>query len=152
MVKVVLWKELGIRIITEEDEKKKKKSKGVKKFDRRITYHHIFEKHNGGEVSIENGANLAAYNHAWLHQQPPEVKEEINKRLQEFKHSIDVVLLNTGEKGLNAKQATKIEFDMSDTITIPVYDTIEEVKIKKKFNRAKAKQELKQLIDEELYR
>ena len=152
MAKVALWKELGIRIITEEYEKKLRQIKGVKKLDRGITFHHIKERHDGGEVSMQNGANLAAYNHTWLHQQSPEVKEEINRKLQEFKRSIDVVLLNTGEKELSAEQATKIDIDMSDTITIPAYDTIEEVKTKKKFNRAKAKQELKQLIDEELYR
>ena len=75
----------GIRKITLEEEQELKKIKGYKKFNRQITYHHIKQKSLGGEVSISNGANLAAYNHEWLHQQPPEVIDEINQKLQDFK-------------------------------------------------------------------
>ena len=70
----------GIRKITPTEEKKLKKIKGYKKLDRTISYHHIKEKSKGGEVSIDNGANLAVYNHQWLHQQPPEIIEDIKKR------------------------------------------------------------------------
>ena len=80
----------GIRKITPEEEKLFKKTiKGFKKLDRTITYHHIRERHNGGKVTIENGANLAAYNHAWLHQQSPEVRNSINRQLQEFKRQLE---------------------------------------------------------------
>lgn len=146
----------GIRIITEEEEQKlKKKIKGYKKLNRQITYHHIKEKHLGGEVSIQNGANIAAYNHEWLHKQPPEVIDEINKRLQEFKLSIDIASLRVGDNiDVNKIGSVDLEMDMSDVITIPVYDNTQEDEIrrKKKFNRTKIKEETNHLIEEELYR
>lgn len=146
----------GIRKITKEQEQQmKKKIKGFKKLDRRITYHHIKEKSQGGEVSIENGANLAAYNHEWLHRQSPEVKKEINKRLQEFKESIDLTKIEVDEDGnIISEPITRLKFDMSDSISIPVYDdpVINKDKRNKTFNRAKVKQETQNLIDEELNR
>lgn len=147
----------GIREITKEQEQQmKKKIKGFKKLDRRITYHHIKEKSEGGEVSIENGANLAAYNHEWLHKQSPEVKKEINKRLQEFKESIDIANIEIDENGniIKSEPVTRLKFDMSNSISIPAYDdpVINKEKRTKTFNRAKVKQETQDLIDEELDR
>ncbi|MFR3182486.1 MAG: hypothetical protein ACLTPN_02575 [Clostridia bacterium] len=144
----------GIRIITEEQEKQLRKIKGYKRLDRQITYHHIKEKHLGGEVSIENGANLASYNHTWLHQQPEEVKEKINEQLQKFKLSIDMAQISATSKGVKGENLGNFVVDMSDVITIPVYDNTEQdmIKRKEKFNRAKIKNETQKLINEELYR
>lgn len=147
----------GIRIITEEEESKHKKIKGYKKLDRKITYHHIKEKYLGGEVSIENGANLADYNHRWLHQQSLEVVNEIDRRLQEFKLSIDMATLEINEKGLNSQKLGSLDLESSnedDFIIIPVYDnTIEDNKKRNnKFNRAKEKAKIQNMIEEELYR
>jgi hypothetical protein len=144
----------GIREITPEEEIKLRKITGYKKLDRTISYHHIKEKSKGGEVSIDNGANLAVYNHQWLHQQSPEVIADINNKLQEFKVSIDLARLELGNEGLDIADALAIKFDMSDTISIPVYDnTLEtEEKRHKKFNRAEVKQETMRLIKEELER
>ena len=135
-------------------EKKLKKIKGYKKLDRTISYHHIKEKSKGGEVSIDNGANLAVYNHQWLHQQPPEVIEDINNKLQDFKASIDLARLEIGEEGLNIEKVLSINFDIEDTISIPLYDNTPEIEEKrhKKFNRAEVKRETSKLIEEELYR
>ena len=137
-----------------QSEKKLKKIKGYKKLDRTISYHHIKEKSKGGEVSIDNGANLAVYNHQWLHQQPPEVIEDINNKLQDFKASIDLARLEIGEEGLNIEKVLSINFDMEDTISIPLYDNTPEIEEKrhKKFNRAEVKRETSKLIEEELYR
>lgn len=144
----------GIREITPEEEKKLKKIKGYKKLDRTISYHHIKEKSKGGEVSIDNGANLAVYNHEWLHQQPPEIIEDINNKLQDFKASIDLARLEIGEEGLNIEKVLSMNFDMEDTISIPLYDNTPEIQEKrhKKFNRAEVKRETSKLIEEELYR
>lgn len=145
----------GIRKITKEQEQQmKRKIKGFKKLNRQITYHHIKEKSKGGEVSIENGANLAAYNHEWLHKQPPEVVREVNKKLQEFKESIDLMSLEVDDNGVKVEKISSLKFDMSDCISIPVYSdpVINEEKGKKAFNRAKVKKETQDLIDEELGR
>ena len=144
----------GIRKITPTEEKKLKKIKGYKKLDRTRSYHHIKEKSKGGEVSIDNGANLAVYNHQWLHQQPPEVIEDINNKLQDFKASIDLARLEIGEEGLNIEKVLSINFDIEDTISIPLYDNTPEIEEKrhKKFNRAEVKRETSKLIEEELYR
>ncbi len=144
----------GIRKITPEEEKAFKKIKGFKKFDRTISYHHIRERSKGGEVSIENGANLAVYNHQWLHQQPPEVIAAINNRLQQFKWEIDMAKIQVTDRGVETDKLKSFEIDMSDTIDIPLYDnTIEDIeKRHKKFNRAEIKRETLKQIEEELYR
>lgn len=144
----------GIREITLEEETKLRKITGYKKLDRTISYHHIKEKSKGGEVSIDNGANLAVYNHEWLHQQPPEIIEDINNKLQDFKASIDLARLEIGEEGLNIEKVLSMNFDMEDTISIPLYDNTPEIQEKrhKKFNRAEVKRETSKLIEEELYR
>lgn len=143
----------GIRCITSEEEQMmKKRIKGFKKLDRTISYHHIRERHEGGKVTIENGANLAAYNHAWLHQQSPEVKNSINRQLQEFKMSI--VKMSFDETGLREEIiADQVPLKQDKYISIKAYDNTEYdlEKRKQKFNRAKAKQETQKLIDEILY-
>lgn len=147
----------GIRKITPEQEKELRRTiKGFKKLDRRITYHHIKEKCKGGEVSVENGANLAAYNHEWLHRQSPEVKDEINRQLQEFKLNIDLAVLEARKNGLQIETKSIIP-DFSETIEIPVYDMPKRKgrhgkKKQQDFNRAKVKRETEQMIKEEFER
>lgn len=60
-------------------------SKGQMRRMRRLTYHHIKMKKDGGKATVENGALLSAENHAWLHKQPKSVQDEINKKFQEYK-------------------------------------------------------------------
>lgn len=141
----------GIREITTEEEKENLRTiKGYKKLNRKITYHHIFEKQYGGEVSIENGANLAGYNHEWLHQQTPEVKEKINKQLQEFKKQLDIAEIKVTDRDIKIVGSSKLEFDMSDCIEIPLYDNTKESSPKHSFNRAQVKRETMKMIEEEL--
>lgn len=143
----------GIREITPEQEAEYKRSiRGFKKLDRTITYHHIREKRNGGKVSIENGANLAAYNHQWFNAQTPEVQAQINNQLQQFKFKIDMVRMAVGDEGLEFDKIN-VDIDMSDTIEIPVYDNsiLEEKEVKRpKFNRAKVKRQTQKLIEEDI--
>lgn len=57
------------------------------------------------------------------------------------------------EEGVQITEPIQIDldFDMSDTITIPVYDnTIEDYERRKKFNRAKVKRETQRYIEDEL--
>ena len=143
----------GIRKITPEEEKLFKKTiKGFKKLDRTITYHHIRERHNGGKVTIENGANLAAYNHAWLHQQSPEVRNSINRQLQEFKMSIVRMSFNDKCEQIDM-MSERIPLRQDNYVSIKAYDNTEQdlEKRRQKFNRAKTKRETQKMIDEILY-
>lgn len=144
----------GIRKITPEQEEKYKKIFGFKKLDRTISYHHIKERSKGGEVSVENGANIAVYNHQWLHRQPPEVIDSINKRLQEFKLSIDIAEMRIDEKGIEARRIAMSDFCCDSYIEIPIYENTEkdEMRRKEKFNRAKVKRDTEKIIEEELYK
>lgn len=148
----------GIRKITYKQEQELKKTiKGFKKLDRRITYHHLRQKSQGGDVSIENGANLAAYNHEWLHQQSPEVREKINQELRDFKFHIDTAIIQAKANGLEI-DAAEIVPDFSETMEIPVYNIPKSKGRHKKgskyetFNRAKVKRETEQMIKEEFER
>lgn len=120
----------GTRKFTPTEEKKLKKIKGYKKLDRTISYHQ------------------------WFHQQSPEIIEDINNKPQDFKVSINLARLEIGEEGLNIEKVLSINFDMEDTISIPLYDNTPEIEEKrhKKFNRAEVKRETSKLIEEELYR
>lgn len=142
----------GIRKISKEEEQEMLRTiKGFKKLDRTITYHHIREKRNGGKVTIENGANIAAYNHQWLNNQPPEVQTRINQQLQKFKWEIDMARMAIGDEGLDFSKIN-INIDMSDTIEIPVYDNSiskEKEARRKRFNRAKQKRRTQEIIDED---
>ena len=143
----------GIRKITPAQERKIKRTiKGFKKLDRTISYHHIKERKDGGKVTIENGANLAAYDHAWLHQQSPEVKAEINRRLQEFKMSIDVANFRC-EDELISENSQRVEINLNEYVSIKAYNSTEkdEEKRKRKFERAKKKKETMQMVEDELY-
>lgn len=147
-------KRAGIRKITPEEERELRKIKGYKKLNRKISYHHIKPKSKGGKVSIPNGANIAIYNHEWLHRQSQEVIDSINEQLIEFKRSIDLAKISIGEK-VEAENlgSFEIEVDIEDSIVIPACSmSREEWKEKKKFNRARQKREDMKLIDEELYK
>ena len=50
-----------------------------------LTYHHIEEKHNGGDSSLENGALLSVENHEWFNKQDEETKKILNGLFQELK-------------------------------------------------------------------
>ena len=143
----------GIREITpDEEELLKKTIKGFKKLDRTMTYHHIKQKSKGGKVTIENGANLAAYNHQWLHAQPPQIQAEINAKLRDFKYKIDMARLSVGDDGLEFNKIN-LDFNMEDCIEIPVYDNIllkDEPAKRPKFNRAKEKIKTQKFIEEEI--
>ena len=143
----------GIREITPEQEAEYRRTiRGFKKLDRTITYHRIREKSNGRKVSIENGANLAAYNDQWFNTQSPEVQAKINNQLQQFKFKIDMVRMSVGDDGLEFDKIN-VDVDMSDTIEIPVYDNsvLEEKEFKRpKFNRAQVKRQTQRLIEEDI--
>lgn len=140
----------GIRYISPEEEQlMKKQIKGFKKLDRTITYHHIRPRRCGGKATVENGANIARYNHDWLEQLPPDQREKVNNKLKQFKMSFSI--MQPTPKGLNIVEGRQIglSFDFDDFISIPVYDIDEPTRVK--YNRAKAKQQTQKIINESEY-
>lgn len=109
---------------------------GKKQYERmkQLTYHHILERRNGGQATVENGAILSAENHIWFNQQSAEAQAEMNRRFQEYK-KCKVVLADDLDLGIEVK-ATEISF--SDEIRQP----------KERFNRARAKREFQKRVKE----
>lgn len=80
---------------------------------------------------MENGANLAKYNHEWLESLSVQQRERINNQLRAYKASVAEFNAN------GIVQAKEISIDMSECIEIPI-----------KYNRAKLKQDLRRRLEE----
>ena len=84
-------------------------------------------------------------------------EELINNMLRQYKYEYEIRggLLIPTENSLEIQQPFVVDLDFDfgeDYITIPVYDnTKEDLEKRRKFNRAKTKQETRQQIDEALY-
>ena len=108
---------------------------------KRLTYHHIKERCQGGKATVENGALLSEGNHRWFNQQSKENQAKMNDAFQELKRKIDeareckIELVDTLDIGVDIKFA---EISFSDEIKPQ----------KEKFNRAKVKQETRNKIRE----
>ena len=110
--------------------------KGQMKKMQQLTYHHIQEKSKGGKATVENGAILSLENHIWFNEQTPEVQRELNRRFQEYK-KCGVVFVEDLSLGFEVK-------------AVVIEPPTKEEKPKRKFNRAKAKRETQELIDDDL--
>lgn len=106
---------------------------------------------NGGKTNIYNGSIVNELAHRYIHSLPREDEEVINDMIRHYKLTGGVLV--SLEEGLQLTDSIQIDldFDMSDTMSIPVYDnTKEDYEKRKKFNRAKMKRETQQFIDDEL--
>ena len=92
-----------------------KKFKG-KKISKQLTYHHLKHRSEGGPANIENGAVVAEIAHAYLYSLPRHQEEIINDMLRRFK--INALEVNT--QGIGNHES--IEIDMSNYMTLPVYN------------------------------
>lgn len=127
-----------------------KRFKG-KKIAKQLSYHHLRHKSEGGPATVENGALIDATAHAYLHSLPRHQEEIINNMLR--LHKLSVIELNT--QGVIQHDA--IEFDMTDYITIPVYNdnerynrkkAIREKKMQEQRSRAQIKRETRKALEE----
>lgn len=116
----------GIRTYRSYVAEKRFKGKPIKK---QLTYHHLRHKSEGGPATVENGAVVEAVAHAYLHSLPRHQEEIANNMLRAYK--INALEFNTQE----VCQGLTIETDMSEYVTIPLYDDNE------KYNRKKAKEQ-----------
>lgn len=121
-----------------ESEQRHYTGKAQLKKMRKLTYHHILERRNGGKTTVENGAILSVSNHSWFNEQSPQKQAEMNKAFQEYKLGVSVL---TSQRIIKPQS---IKIDMSETITIKLKPSRETTKQR----RAKEKQELRKIWEE----
>lgn len=93
-----------------------RKYTGKKQYNKmkQLTYHHIFEKRNGGKATLENGALLSDENHQWFNKQSSEEQARMNDIFQKYKYSVDCgiefvnvlnmnIRINAGQLKINSK-------------------------------------------------
>lgn len=138
----------GIRTYRSYVAEKRFKGKIIKK---QLTYHHLRHKSDGGPATVENGAIVEATAHAYLHSLPRHQEEIINNMLRLYK--LNFVEMTTE----GVVQHDAIEFDMSEYVTIPIYDdndrynrkrAIRERKRQEHLSRAQIKEETRRKIEE----
>lgn len=130
----------GLKIQIKGYSKKKIKLKG-KSLREQLTYHHLIPKSKGGPATDENGAILCRECHNYLENLDEEEREKINEELREYKMNFAIMngstIVDCGSLNL-----FNFDFDKEDCITIPLKNN------NKQYNRAKAKKELRELIEE----
>ena len=118
-----------------------------KKISKRLTYHHLRHRSEGGDVSVENGALIEETPHQYLHSLSRDEEEIINNMLREYKINF-AIMQGNGE----ILDSGSLVPDFSDCITIPVYDNIpNQVQKRRRLKnptRAMKKKELNDLIRE----
>ena len=62
-----------------------KRSNTKKKCKNPLTYHHIIEKSNGGETTVNNGAILCRKCHDWFNTQDSGTQYKLNMYFQKYK-------------------------------------------------------------------
>jgi hypothetical protein len=116
-------KECFIDKLQLREETKNYTGKNQKKKMKQLTYHHIVEKKDGGQATVENGAVLSEENHIWFNKQSKVKQNEINNKFQEYK--ISCLLGKLEKKGLVIEQYEEIEKN-EEFIEIPLEKNIKE--------------------------
>ena len=109
-------------------------SKGQYKRMKQLTYHHIQERSNGGQATVENGALLSAENHEWFNRQSKEAQRQMNELFQRYKNSV--------ECSVEFVDNLETNFSIASVIIVPA-------ELEKKYNRAKEKRAWKKQVEEE---
>ena len=95
--------------------------KGIKKNAHMMTYHHLRHESEGGKATVENGANLKAENHEFLHSLPRAEEEKVNNAIRRWK--MNFLAMRNGQVvdsgTVTFPDLTKDE----DCIIIPLEDT-----------------------------
>ena len=121
--------------LRKDTEPRKYTSKGQKKRMKQLTYHHIREKSNGGQATVENGALLSAENHEWFNKQSKEAQKQMNELFQKYKHSV--------ECKVEFVEELDTRFSIASAIIVPAELG------KEHYNRAKEKRAWKKEVEEE---
>lgn len=123
-------------------EEKKYKSNEIRKKQKKLSYHHLKHRSEGGRTTLDNGAVVSELVHSYMHSLPREHEEIINNMIREYKLNIAAL------KGIGIiENPQTIEIDMSDCIEIEVFDYNARTKKVPK-TRAKLKSEMEDLRQE----
>lgn len=92
-------------------------SKEINKLVKRMNYHHLDHKADGGPTNLENGAVVNELEHRYIHSLPRNQEEIINNHIRQWK--IDFIALSA-ETVIDSQE---ISIDLNtDYIEIPVHD------------------------------
>lgn len=128
----------GIKTYRRFLEEKRYKLKEIKRLEKILTYHHLQHKFNGGKATVENGAEINALAHTYIHSLPREQEEVINNMLREYKSSIECSV------------ELADDLDLPFTIVATTFIPGKPERKKEKYNRAKEKRKSQKEIDREL--
>ena len=120
--------------LRKDTEPRRYKSKGQRKRMKQLTYHHIQERSNGGQATVENGALLSTENHEWFNRQSKEAQRQMNELFQRYKNSV--------ECSVEFVDNLETNFSIASVIIVPA-------ELEKKYNRAKEKREWRKQVEEE---
>ena len=135
----------GIKTYKQFLSEKRFKGKKVRNI---LTLHHLKHRSEGGETTIENGANIREIPHQYIHSLPREQEEIINDMFRDFKIALNVMDLRVSQNHIDIGDIRqKALGENEDYLYIPVFDNKKDTK-KCKFNRGKEKQKTKRIIDE----
>lgn len=113
-------------------------SKEIRKLVKRMNYHHLQHKAEGGTTTIDNGAVVNELEHRYLHSLPRNQEEIINNHIRQWK--ADFISMTT--EGITDHK--EIDIDLTtDYIEIPTY-TYKPHKINKKQYEEKQRKREKQ--------
>lgn len=119
-----------------------------------LTYHHLKHRSEGGKSTLENGAVIGELPHRYIHSLSRQEEEIINNMFREYKFKLQGGILVPTETGIDMRDPIQIELELNGEdgyIEIPAFDTTErDLQKRKKFNRAKEKRNIQELIDEEM--
>lgn len=120
--------------LRKDTEPRRYTSKGQRKRMKQLTYHHIQERSNGGQATVENGALLSTENHEWFNRQSKEAQKQMNELFQKYKHSV--------ECKIEFVEELDTRFSIASAIIVPA-------ELERKYNRAKEKRAWKKQVEEE---
>lgn len=120
--------------LRKDTEPRRYKSKGQRKRMKQLTYHHIQERSNGGQATVENGALLSTENHEWFNRQSKEAQKQMNELFQKYKHSV--------ECKIEFVEELDTRFSIASAIIVPA-------ELERKYNRAKEKRAWQKQVEEE---
>ena len=121
--------------LRKDTEPRRYTSKGQRKRMKQLTYHHIQERSNGGQATVENGALLSTENHEWFNRQSKEAQKQMNELFQQYKASV--------ECKIEFVEDLDTRFSIASAIIVPA-----ELE-KEHYNRAKENRAWKKQVEEE---
>lgn len=98
-------------------EEKHYTTKDILKLKKRMNYHHLEHKADGGKATTENGAVVSEDEHRYIHSLPRHQEEIINNHIRQWK--LDYISLSAGD----VIDSGEIDLDLSeDVMEIPTQE------------------------------